>query len=51
MEKRDAEWRTVIRDREALWTKTGIHEANLLKMLKDRDNAMEEALESGIEIG
>ena len=35
------------RDREvAFWTETGIHEASLLKMLEDRDNAMKVALES-----
>ena len=45
LEKR--EWRTVIRDREvAFLTKIGIHEASLLKMLKDRDKAMKAALES-----
>ena len=37
----------MIRDREvAFWTETGIHEANLVKMLKDRDKAMKAALES-----
>ena len=37
----------MIRDRAvALWTETGIHEASLLKMLEDRDNAMKAALES-----
>ena len=37
----------MIRDREvAFWTEIGLHEANLLKMLKDRDNAMKAALES-----
>ena len=47
MEKRDTKWRIVIRDREvAFWIETGIHEANLLKMLEDRDNAMKTALES-----
>ena len=34
-------------DREvAFWTETGIHEASLLKMLEDRDNAMKATLES-----
>ena len=47
LEKRDTEWRTVLRDREvALWTETGIHDASLLKMLEDRDNGMKAALES-----
>ena len=45
--KNDTEWRTMIRDREvAFWTETGIHEANLVKMLKDRDKAMKATLES-----
>ena len=47
MEKRDTEWRTVIRDREvAFWTETGKHEAELIKMLEDRDNALKACLES-----
>ena len=37
----------MLRDREvAFWTETGIYEASLLKMLKDRDNVMKAALES-----
>ena len=37
----------MIRDREvAFWTETGIHEANLVKLLEDRDKAMKAALES-----
>ena len=36
----------MIRDGEvAFWTETGIHEANLVKMLEDRNKAMREALE------
>ena len=47
LEKRDTEWRIVIRDRElAFWTKTGKHEAGLLKMLGNRDNALKACLES-----
>ena len=47
MEKRDTKWRIMIRDREvAFWIETGKHEASLLKMLEDRDNAMKAALES-----
>ena len=47
MEKRNIEWRTVIRDREvAFWTETRRHEEGLLKMLGDRDNAMKACLES-----
>ena len=47
MEKRDTKWKTVIRDKEvAFWTETGIQEANLVKMLEDRDKAMKVALES-----
>ena len=47
MEKRDTKWITVIRHREvAFWTKTGKHEAGLLKMLGDRDNALKACLES-----
>ena len=43
----DIEWRIVKRDREvAFWAKTDIHEANLVKMLEDRDKAMKETLES-----
>ena len=38
---------TVIREREvAFWIETGIHEANLVKMLENRDKAMKVALES-----
>ena len=37
----------MIRDREvAFWTQTGIHEANLVKMLEDREKAMKATLES-----
>ena len=37
----------MLTDREvAFWTETRIHEANLLKMLEDRDNVMKAALES-----
>ena len=37
----------MIRDREvAFWTETGKHEAGLLKMLGDRDNALKACLES-----
>ena len=37
----------MIRDREvAFWTETGKHEAGLLKMLEDRDNALKACLES-----
>ena len=37
----------MIRDREvAFWTETCIHEANLVKMLEDRDKAMKAVLES-----
>ena len=37
----------MIRDREvAFWTETCIHEANLGKILEDRDKAMKVALES-----
>ena len=37
----------MIRDREvAFWTKTGIHEENLVKMLENRDKNMKAALES-----
>ena len=37
----------MIRDREvAFCTEIGIHEANLVKMLKDKDKAMKAALES-----
>ena len=37
----------MIRDREvAFWTKTDIHEANLVKILEDGDKAMKAALES-----
>ena len=47
LETRDTKWRTMIRDKEvAFWIETGIHEASLLKMLEDRDNAMKVALES-----
>ena len=46
MEKRDTKWRTVIRDREVtLWTKKGEHEARLIKMLEDKDNALKACLE------
>ena len=48
MEKRETEWREVIRVRdEAFWIVTRIHEASLLKMLENRDNAMKVALELG----
>ena len=30
----------------AFWTETGKHEARLIKMLKDRDNALKASLES-----
>ena len=41
MGRRDTKWRTVIRDREVdFWTEIGIHEANLVKMLENRDKAM-----------
>ena len=30
----------------AFWTKTGKHEAELIKMLEDRDNALKACLES-----
>ena len=47
MEKTDTEWRTVIRDREVpFWTEIGKHEAGLIKMLEDRDNALKACLES-----
>ena len=47
MEKRDTKYRIVIRDREvAFWTKTYIHDANLVKMLEDKDKGMKAALES-----
>ena len=37
----------MIQDREvAFWTETGKHEADLLKMLRDRDNALKACLES-----
>ena len=37
----------MIRDKEvAFWTETSIHEANLVKMLEDKDKAMKAALES-----
>ena len=37
----------MIRDREvAFWTETGKHEAGLIKMLEDRDNALKACLES-----
>ena len=37
----------MIKDKEvAFWTKTGKHEAGLLKMLGDRDNALNACLES-----
>ena len=37
----------MIRDREvAFWTETGKHEAGLLKMLGDKDNALKACLES-----
>ena len=37
----------MIRDREVpFWTKTSIHEANLVKMLEDGDKAMKATLES-----
>ena len=37
----------MIRDIEvAFWIETGIHEANLVKMLEDRDKAMKAVLES-----
>ena len=37
----------MIRDREvAFWTERCIHEANLVKMLEDRDKAMKVVLES-----
>ena len=37
----------MIRDKEvAFWTQTSIHEANLMKMLEDRDKAMKATLES-----
>ena len=37
----------MIRDREvAFWIDKGIHEANLVKTLEDRDKAMKAALES-----
>ena len=45
-EKRDTKWRTLISDREvAFWTETRKHEAGLIKMLKDRDNALKAGLE------
>ena len=45
--KRDTYWRTVIRDKEvAFWTETGKHEARLIKMLEDKDNALNASLES-----
>ena len=47
MEKRETKWRKVIRHTEvAFWIETGIHEASLLKMLEDRDNAVKATLES-----
>ena len=47
LEKRDTEWRTVIRNREVtFWTETGKHEAGLLKMFEDRDNALKACLKS-----
>ena len=37
----------MIRDREvAFWTEPGKHEAGLIKMLEDRDNALKACLES-----
>ena len=37
----------MIRDREvAFWTEIGKHEAGLIKMLEDRDNALKACLES-----